>query len=159
MVQAIPRTDKQKAIRECREYLNAGYVWTVDMDLEKFFDTVNQSKLLEFLSRTFRDGRIILFIFKYLRSGIVICERFENTEVGVPQGGALSPLLTNNMLNELDMNSNAEGTSLSVTLTTLQSSAKNRRTDAETHPYGLPEEMEKVQNKVPEPQAVGIVRE
>ena len=90
------------AIRKCREYLDAGYVWTVDMDLEKFFDTVNQSKLLEVLSRTVKDGRVISLISKYLRAGVVKCGRFEDTEIGVPQGGPLSPLLANVMLNELD---------------------------------------------------------
>jgi group II intron reverse transcriptase/maturase len=97
-----PGRGAHDAIRKCREYLNAGYVWTVDMDLEKFFDTVNQSKLLEVLSRTVKDGRVISLISKYLRAGVVKCGRFEDTEIGVPQGGPLSPLLANVMLNELD---------------------------------------------------------
>lgn len=97
-----PKRSAHDAIRKCREYLNAGYVWTVDMDLEKFFDTVNQSKLLEVLSRTVRDGRVISLISKFLRAGVVKCGRFEDTEIGVPQGGPLSPLLANIMLNELD---------------------------------------------------------
>ena len=97
-----PGRGAHDAIRKCREYLDAGYVWTVDMDLEKFFDTVNQSKLLEVLSRTVRDGRVISLISKYLRAGVVKCGRFEDTEVGVPQGGPLSPLLANVILNELD---------------------------------------------------------
>ena len=97
-----PGRGAHDAIRKSREYLNAGYVWTVDMDLEKFFDTVNQSKLLEVLSRTVKDGRVISLISKYLRAGVVKCGRFEDTEVGVPQGGPLSPLLANIMLNELD---------------------------------------------------------
>jgi group II intron reverse transcriptase/maturase len=72
------------------------------MDLEKFFDTVNQSKLVEILSRTIKDGRVISLIHKYLRAGAVVRNRFEETELGVPQGGPLSPLLSNIMLNELD---------------------------------------------------------
>jgi group II intron reverse transcriptase/maturase len=72
------------------------------MDLEKFFDTVNQSKLIEVLSRTVKDGRVISLIHKYLHAGVVVRNKFEETNVGVPQGGPLSPLLSNIMLNELD---------------------------------------------------------
>jgi group II intron reverse transcriptase/maturase len=72
------------------------------MDLEKFFDTVNQSKLIEVLSRTVKDGRVVSLIHKYLNAGVVVRNKFEETEMGVPQGGPLSPLLSNIMLNELD---------------------------------------------------------
>lgn len=72
------------------------------MDLEKYFDTVNQSKLVEVLSRTIKDGRVISLIHKYLKAGVVVKHRFEDTEIGVPQGGNLSPILSNIMLNELD---------------------------------------------------------
>jgi group II intron reverse transcriptase/maturase len=72
------------------------------MDLEKFFDTVNQSKLIEVLSRTVKDGRVVSLIHKYLNAGVVIRNKFEETSMGVPQGGPLSPLLSNVMLNELD---------------------------------------------------------
>jgi group II intron reverse transcriptase/maturase len=72
------------------------------MDLEKFFDTVCQSKLIEVLSRTIKDGRVISLIHKYLNAGVIANGMFERTEIGVPQGGPLSPLLSNVMLNELD---------------------------------------------------------
>jgi group II intron reverse transcriptase/maturase len=72
------------------------------MDLEKYFDTVNQSKLIEVLSRTIKDGRVISLIHKYLKAGVVVKHKFEETEIGVPQGGNLSPILSNIMLNELD---------------------------------------------------------
>lgn len=97
-----PGKSAHNAIRKCQEYLNAGYVWTVDMDLEKFFDTVNQSKLIEILSREIKDGRVISLIHKYLKAGSVWCGRFEETTTGVPQGGPLSPLCANIILNELD---------------------------------------------------------
>jgi len=97
-----PKRSAHDALKKSREYLNAGKVWTVDMDLEKFFDTVNQSKLMEILARDIRDGRVLSLIHKYLRAGAVWCGRFEDTEVGVPQGGPLSPLCANIMLNELD---------------------------------------------------------
>ena len=97
-----PGRSTHQALRKCREYLNAGRTWTVDMDLEKFFDTVNQSKLMEILARDIKDGRVLSLIHRYMRAGVVWCGRFEDTEVGVPQGGPLSPLLANIMLNELD---------------------------------------------------------
>ena len=72
------------------------------MDLEKFFDTVSQSKLIEVMSRTIKDGRVISLIHKYLNAGVIANGKFERTEVGMPQGGPLSPLLSNIMLNEMD---------------------------------------------------------
>ena len=90
------------ALRQCQENVNEGYVYVVDMDLEKFFDTVCQSKLIEVLSRTIKDGRVISLIHKYLNAGVIANGIFERTEIGMPQGGPLSPLLSNIMLNELD---------------------------------------------------------
>jgi group II intron reverse transcriptase/maturase len=97
-----PKRSAHDALKKCREYLEQGKVWTVDMDLEKFFDTVNQSKLMEILARDIKDGRVLSLIHKYLRAGAVWCGKFEDTEMGVPQGGPLSPLCANIMLNELD---------------------------------------------------------
>jgi group II intron reverse transcriptase/maturase len=97
-----PKRSAHQALNQCKNYITDGYTYAVDMDLEKFFDTVNQSKLIEVLSRTVKDGRVISLIHKYLNAGVVICNKFEETKVGVPQGGPLSPLLSNIMLNELD---------------------------------------------------------
>lgn len=97
-----PRRSAHQALRTCQKYITEGYVWSVDMDLEKFFDRVNHSKLIEVLSRTIKDGRVISLIHKYLNAGVVVRNKFEQTVVGVPQGGPLSPLLSNVMLNELD---------------------------------------------------------
>lgn len=97
-----PKRSAHQALRKCQEFIDEGYIYAIDMDLEKFFDTVNQSKLVEVLSRTIKDGRVISLIHKYLRAGVVVQNKFEETEVGVPQGGPLSPLLSNIMLNELD---------------------------------------------------------
>ena len=97
-----PKRSAHDAIRRCRQNADEGYIYVVDMDLEKYFDTVNQSKLVEVLSRTIKDGRVISLIHKFLRAGVVVRHKFEETEVGVPQGGPLSPLLSNIMLNELD---------------------------------------------------------
>ena len=97
-----PRRGAHDALKQCQTNVNDGYVYVVDMDLEKFFDTVCQSKLIEVLSRTIRDGRVISLIHKYLNAGVISRGIFEKTEVGMPQGGPLSPLLSNIMLNELD---------------------------------------------------------
>ena len=97
-----PRRNAHQALNKCRSYITHGYKYAVDMDLEKFFDTVNQSKLIEVLSRTVKDGRVVSLIHKYLNAGVVVRNKFEDTEMGVPQGGPLSPLLSNIMLNELD---------------------------------------------------------
>jgi RNA-directed DNA polymerase len=97
-----PRRGAHDALKQCQQNVNDGYVYVVDMDLEKFFDTVCQSKLIEVLSRTIKDGRVISLIHKYLNAGVISNGMFEKTEVGMPQGGPLSPLLSNIMLNELD---------------------------------------------------------
>lgn len=97
-----PKRSAHQALKTCQQHITEGYVWAVDMDLEKFFDTVNHSKLIEVLSRTIKDGRVISLIHKYLNAGVVVRNKFEPTVVGVPQGGPLSPLLSNIMLNELD---------------------------------------------------------
>jgi RNA-directed DNA polymerase len=97
-----PRRNAQQALRKCQQYISEGYSYAVDMDLEKFFDTVSHSKLIEVLSRTIKDGRVISLIHKYLNAGVRIGSRTETNELGVPQGGPLSPLLSNIMLNELD---------------------------------------------------------
>jgi len=97
-----PKRSAHQALNKCKDHITEGYKYAIDMDLEKFFDTVNQSKLMEVLSRTVQDGRVISLIHKYLNAGVVVRNKFEDTEVGVPQGGPLSPLLSNIMLNELD---------------------------------------------------------
>ena len=97
-----PQRGAHDALRQCQKNVNDGYVYVVDMDLEKFFDTVCQSKLIEVLSRTIKDGRVISLIHKYLNAGVLVNGEFERTEIGMPQGGPLSPLLSNIMLNELD---------------------------------------------------------
>lgn len=97
-----PYRGAYNALKQCQTNVNDGYVYVVDMDLEKFFDTVCQSKLIEVLSRTIKDGRVISLIHKYLNAGVISKGIFEKTEVGMPQGGPLSPLLSNIMLNELD---------------------------------------------------------
>ena len=97
-----PGRSQHDALKACKRNVDEGYVYVVSMDLEKFFDTVNHSKLIEVLSRTIKDGRVISLIHKYLNAGVLQNGFFEKTEEGVPQGGPLSPLCGNVMLNELD---------------------------------------------------------
>ena len=97
-----PRRNAHQAIKKCKEYIEAGYNWVVDIDLEKYFDTVNHDKLMNLLSLKIQDGRVLSLIRKYLCSGVMINGVVMDIEEGTPQGGNLSPLLSNIMLNELD---------------------------------------------------------
>lgn len=97
-----PGRGAHDALLEARKNVTEGYKFAVGIDLERFFDTVNQSKLIDIVSRTIRDGRVVSLIHKYLRSGVMVDGVLRATEEGTPQGGPLSPLLSNIMLNELD---------------------------------------------------------
>lgn len=97
-----PGRSTKDAVQKCNEYIEAGYTWTVDIDLAKYFDTVNHDKLMRLLSQDVQDGRVLSLIRKYLQSGVMLNGVVEETEEGCPQGGNLSPLLSNIMLNELD---------------------------------------------------------
>lgn len=92
----------EKAVIKLLEYLNDGYEWIVDIDLEKFFDTVPQDRLMSLVHNIIQDGDTESLIRKYLHSGVIINGQRYKTLVGTPQGGNLSPLLSNIMLNELD---------------------------------------------------------
>ncbi|MFR4925741.1 MAG: group II intron reverse transcriptase/maturase, partial [Streptococcus agalactiae] len=97
-----PNRSCETAIVQLLEYLNDGYEWIVDIDLEKFFDTVPQDRLMSLVHNIIQDGDTESLIRKYFHSGVVINGQRHKTLVGTPQGGNLSPLLSNIMLNELD---------------------------------------------------------
>ncbi len=97
-----PGRSCEQAVVRALEYLNDGYDWIVDIDLEKFFDTVNQDKLITIIGKTIKDGDVVSLIRKYLSAGVMENGVLKPTKVGTPQGGNLSPLLSNIMLNELD---------------------------------------------------------
>jgi len=97
-----PNRSARQAVMKSKEYIEAGYEWVVDIDLAKYFDTVNHDKLMRILSQTIKDGRVLSLIRKYLQSGVMINGVVKETEEGTPQGGNLSPLLSNVMLHELD---------------------------------------------------------
>ena len=97
-----PKRSCEMAIIQSLEFLNDGHDWVVDIDLERFFDTVHHDKLMRIIANTIDDGDVISLIRKYLASGVMVKGKYEETPVGTPQGGNLSPLLSNIMLNELD---------------------------------------------------------
>ena len=104
-----PNRSCEQAVIRALEYMNDGYEWIVDIDLEKFFDTVNQDKLITIIGKTITDGDVVSLIRKYLSAGVMEKGIVKATTVGTPQGGNLSPLLSNIMLNELDKELEARG--------------------------------------------------
>ncbi len=104
-----PNRSCEMAIRQLLVYLNEGYEWIVDIDLEKFFDNVPQDKLMSLVHNIINDGDTESLIRKYLKAGVMTARGCEETKRGTPQGGNLSPLLSNIMLNELDKELEARG--------------------------------------------------
>ena len=104
-----PDRSCEMAIRQLLIYLNEGYEWIVDIDLEKFFDNVPQDKLMSLVHDIINDGDTESLIRKYLKAGVMTPQGYEETKLGTPQGGNLSPLLSNIMLNELDKELEARG--------------------------------------------------
>ena len=97
-----PNRRCQNAIDRALELINQGYEWIIDLDLEKFFDNVPQDKLIRIVDNVAKDSDITWLIHKYLKAGVIVDGHFEETNIGTPQGGNLSPLLSNIYLNELD---------------------------------------------------------
>jgi len=104
-----PGRRAQQAVIKLLEYLNDGYTYIVDIDLEKFFDNVPQDKLMTLVGKIVKDPDTESLITKYLRAGVMEKGKYEDTPVGTPQGGNLSPILSNIMLNELDKELEARG--------------------------------------------------
>ncbi len=104
-----PNRSCEMAIRQLLVYLNEGYEWIVDIDLEKFFDNVPQDRLMSLVHDIIKDGDTESLIRKYLKAGVMTPQGYEETKLGTPQGGNLSPLLSNIMLNELDKELEARG--------------------------------------------------
>lgn len=104
-----PNRSCEMAIRQLLVYLNEGYEWIVDIDLEKFFDNVQQDRLMRLVHDIINDSDTESLIRRYLKAGVMTPQGYEETKLGTPQGGNLSPLLSNIMLNELDRELEARG--------------------------------------------------
>lgn len=104
-----PGRSAHMALEKSLEYMNQSRDWIVDIDLEKFFDKVHHDKLIQIVSDTVKDGDVISLIRKYLNSGIMIDEEYKESVIGTPQGGPLSPLLGNIMLDKLDKELESRG--------------------------------------------------
>lgn len=97
-----PGRSAHDALRAVKRHADAGNVWVASMDLERFFDTVNQSRLVQLLSDALADKRVVSLVHRFLMAGVAVDGVVEPTPEGTPQGGPLSPLLANVLLNELD---------------------------------------------------------
>ena len=97
-----PGRNAHQAVQQAQEYVQAGYEWVVDIDLEKFFDRVNHDMLMARVARVVADKRVLKLIRAYLNSGVMVAGVVIGTEEGTPQGGPLSPLLSNILLDDLD---------------------------------------------------------
>lgn len=97
-----PGRSAHDAVRAAQTYVRAGKDWVVDMDITKFFDHVNHDILMHRIGQTIRDKRVLRLIGRYLRAGVMIEGVVQASEEGTPQGGPLSPLLANVLLDEAD---------------------------------------------------------
>lgn len=104
-----PNKRGHDAVRKAKEYIKEGNRWVIDIDLEKFFDKVNHDKLMGILVKQIKDRNLLKLIRKYLQAGVMINGVVYDTEEGAPQGGPLSPLLSNIILNELDVELESRG--------------------------------------------------
>lgn len=97
-----PNRSSHDAIKEALNYLNSGYEWVIDIDIEQFFDKVNHDKLIQILREQIEDRNVLNLIRKYLRAGVMEKGVVKATKTGVPQGGPLSVILSNVYLDKLD---------------------------------------------------------
>lgn len=111
-----PNRDCHMAIGQVLEYLNEGYEWVIDLDIQKYFDTVNHDKLISILRERINDSTTLHLIRAFLKAGVMENGLTSPTTEGVPQGGPLSPLLSNIYLDKLDKELEARGLRLSIVM-------------------------------------------
>ena len=104
-----PNRSCQQAVEEALTYLNEGYEWVIDLDIEKYFDTVNHDKLISILRERIKDAKTLRLIRQFLQAGVMENGLMIPSEEGVPQGGPLSPLLSNVYLDKLDKELESRG--------------------------------------------------
>jgi len=104
-----PNRDCHTAIGKVLEYLNQGFEWVIDLDIEKYFDTVNHDKLISILRKQVNDSHTVHLIRKFLQAGVMDNGLVSSTTIGVPQGGPLSPILSNIYLDKFDKELESRG--------------------------------------------------
>lgn len=104
-----PNRSCQQAVEEALTYLNEGYEWVIDLDIEKYFDTVNHDKLISILRERIKDAKTLRLIRQFLQAGVMENGLMIPSEEGVPQGGPLSPILSNVYLDKLDKELESRG--------------------------------------------------
>ena len=104
-----PGRSCQQAIEEALVYLNEGYEWVIDLDIEKYFDTVNHDKLISILRERISDAKTLRLVRQFLQAGVMENGLISPSKEGVPQGGPLSPILSNVYLDKLDQELEARG--------------------------------------------------
>ncbi|MFT5102320.1 MAG: RNA-directed DNA polymerase [Planctomycetaceae bacterium] len=97
-----PKRSVQQAARKAQEYYQQGYIHQIDIDLEKFFDTVNHDVLMVQVARKVKNKDLLKLIGRFLRAGVMVDGRLQSTRIGVPQGSPVSPILSNTLLDVLD---------------------------------------------------------
>ena len=104
-----PERSVQQAARQAQAFYQQGYRYQINIDLEKFFDTVNHDVLMVRVARKVKNKGLLKLLGRFLRAGVVVDGRLQPTKVGVPQGSPVSPLLSNILLDDLDKELESRG--------------------------------------------------